>query len=123
MSWYDGFDHWRRVPFSWPEANCCHFCKDMLARQGIHVDMLVPEVQDEAAAKAWLEEQGFASLYDLMVHLFGEPVAPLQARRGDIVYRDDAIGIADRDAWFLSDRGLIAFPLRRCKAAFRVPRG
>jgi hypothetical protein len=120
MSWYEGFDEWRHVPFSWTDANCCHFCKDMVQRQGVTIEIPVPSVADEKEAKKWLHAQGHRSLYHLMVSLFGMPVAPLQARRGDVVYKDGSIGIADRYGWFLSDTGLIAFPLSKCRWAFRV---
>lgn len=125
---YEGLDAWREVPFDWATANCCHFAKDLVERQGFRIGIEVPPVSGPEEALEWLKSEGHQSLYHLMLHLFGKPVAPLQAHRGDVLYRSDTLqggtlGIADRVGWFLSPTGLIPVPLGQCRRAFRVPHG
>jgi hypothetical protein len=123
MSLYEGIEHWRNIPFDWETANCCHFVKDLVSRQGVDVDIQIPVLAGPLEAMEWLRGEGHGSLYHLLCDLFGEPVSPLQARRGDILYRadpDPAIGIADRGGWFLGDNGLIHLSLKRCKWAFHI---
>lgn len=120
---YDGLEHWRNTPFDWQTANCCHFAKDMLERRGVSVPIEIPELSGAEEARVWLRENGHASLYLMLTKLFGRPVGPLQARRGDIVYTDQeagAVGVVDRAGWFLSDSGLISIPLKKCRWAFHV---
>jgi hypothetical protein len=120
-AFYAGIEAWRNVPFHWETANCCHFCADMLFRTTGRV-IEIPSLADEKDMQRWLKEHGHQSLYHCVVSHLGKSVKPLLARRGDIVYRSDdgAFGVVDRQGLFLSDRGLVAFPLSRCNRAFRV---
>ena len=122
---YEGLEAWRHTPFDWETANCCHYAKDLVERQGVPVALVVPSLQGPQDARQWLREQGHGSLYLLLVRLFGRPVRPLAARRGDVLYRNvpmeaGAVGIADRNGWFLSEKGLVEIPLQRCRWAFHI---
>lgn len=128
MNLYDIIRDWQNVPFSWESANCCHFANDVCVRQGFDAGIEVPSVSGPEEAEAWLRERGHRGLYGLLRSVFGNPVAPLQGKRGDLVLRDGdieggAIGVIDRTGLFLSEKGLISVPLGKCRWAFRVPRG
>lgn len=121
---YEGLQYWRTQTFEWPGPNCCHYVKDMLDRQGFAVDFEVPEVSGPEEAEAWLQERGHRSLYHFALTVLGASKGPLQARRGDVMYNSTldagALGIADREGWFLSEGGLIAVPLAKCQRVFKV---
>lgn len=125
MMLYEIIRDWQNTPFSWESANCCHFAKDVCVRQGRAVDIEVPSVAGPEEARAWLHEHGYRGLYGLLRGVLGNPVAPLQGKRGDLVLRGwsvegGAIGVIDRTGLFLSERGLISVPLGNCRWAFRV---
>lgn len=117
---YTGIEAWRSVPFDWETANCCHFVADMLKRTtGRVVD--IPTVTSEDGMREWLTANGHRSLYHAAVAHLGKGVKPMQARRGDILWRasDGALGVCDRQGLFLSRRGLVHIPLTQCTRALR----
>jgi hypothetical protein len=114
---------WQSRPFDWQSANCVHFASDVTRRAwGIEFD--VPHCETPAEAAEWIRAQGARSLYAFLRRLFGQPVAPLQARRGFIAYRKGvglegmALGVVERKALFVSERGLIELPLGEIAGAF-----
>jgi Holliday junction resolvase-like predicted endonuclease len=75
--------------------------------------------EDDMAA--WLNQNGYRSLSEMLRVHFGPPVPALAAHRGDVVYtRDGVVGIADRVAWLVGEHGLITRKLSDCRYAFRV---
>lgn len=113
---------WRQRPYDWQEANCCLFAAEVARCWG--VDIPIPRCETVEDAAEWIRAQGARSLYHYLVQLFGKPSAPLQARRGWIVYRKgiglegSAIGTLDRRGLFVADSGLIDVPLAQCTCAF-----
>ncbi len=113
---------WRDRAYDWDEANCCQFSADIARCWGI--DFSVPSFDTIDDAAKWLRSKGARSLYYYLVKLFGRPVAPLQGKRGFIIYRKgqgldgSAIGTIDRRALFVGDKGLIEVRLGECAAAF-----
>ncbi len=119
---YAVLDDWRDRAYDWNDANCCQFAADIARCWGINYT--VPGFDTTEDAAKWIRKQGARSLYHYLVKLFGEPVAPLQGKRGFIAYRKgqglsgSAIGTIDRRAFFVGDKGLIEVPLGACAAAF-----
>lgn len=119
---YETLRAWRSRPYQWETANCCHFGADIARCWGL--DISIPECQTPDEAAAWIEAQGAKSLYHYLVSLFGRPQAPLQGKRGWLVYRKgqglegSAIGTIERRALFVSRRGLVEIPLGQCAGAF-----
>lgn len=119
---YSVIDDWSHREYDWRTSNCCHFAADIARCSGINI--LVPEFETAEAAADWIRSQGVKSLYHYLVKLFGNPVAPLQAKRGFIAYRKgiglngSAIGAIERKALFVGDMGLIEVPLSACAGAF-----
>lgn len=76
----------------------------------------------ETEARAAIEPK---TLRDVLIEVFGEPVHIAQARRGDVIVRDNdgspAIGIcAGQQSYFVSDDGLAHYPTLEQVEAFRV---
>jgi len=119
---YSVLEDWRARQYDWRNANCCQFAADIAGCWGLDID--VPDCETVEDAAAWIRSQGVRSLYHYLVKLFGKPVAPLQAKRGFIVYRKgqglegSAIGTVERKAIFVSDGGLTEIPLGECAFAF-----
>lgn len=119
---YQTLTEWQNRPYDWRAANCCQFAADIGACWGI--DFKVPPCNDVDEAAEWIRAQGVKSLYQFLVKLMGRPKAPLQAKRGWIVYRKgiglegSAIGTVDRKALFVGERGLIQLPLSECACGF-----
>lgn len=119
---YNVIENWRDSPYNWTANNCCHFAADIAACWGVDIDVPACETADDA--NEWIRSQGVRSLYHYLVKLFGKPKAPLQGKRGWIVYRKgvglkgSAIGVIERKALFVGDNGLIEIPLSQCAAAF-----
>lgn len=119
---YAVIEDWRGRAYDWHESNCCQFVADIARCCG--VDIAVPGFNDAEQAEKWIKKQGVRSLYHYLVKLFGRPVAPLQGKRGFIVYRKgqgldgSAIGTIDRRALFVGAKGLIEVRLGDCAAAF-----
>lgn len=124
---YSVLDDWRNRPYDWQSANCCQFAADVARCSGTDID--VPVFNDVGAAAEWIRSRGARSLYHYLLKLFGGSVAPLQAKRGFIVYRKgrglegSAIGTVDRKAIFVGDGGLIEIPLGECACAFDPSHG
>jgi len=124
---YRALNDWRNRRFDWSAAHCCHFCADVLAAAtGRVIDL--PPTDSAEAARDWLRSQGHASLYHYLVKLFGQPIPPLQAKRGYLVYRSvglegGALGVVDRQGLFLTDHGVIPVGLGDCNKAFRTHDG
>lgn len=121
QAFYEGLDDWRRVPFDWKEANCCVFVADIIERCTGRVIEL-PTVTCEADMLDWLRANGHRSLFHAVRSHLGPSIKPLMAKRGDVLWRGDdgAIGVCDRQGWFVSDHGLVQIPLGRCTRAFRL---
>lgn len=125
-AFYRVLREWQARPFDWHRANCCQFAAEVARCWG--VEHAIPEFETVEEAAAWLRAQGARSLYEYLRRLFGNPVPPLQARRGFIAYRKgvglegSAIGTIDRKALFVSDRGLIQVPLGQIAGAFNPGR-
>lgn len=119
---YSVIAEWQARPFDWPTANCCHFVSDVLRCWGVDTDM--PHCETPAEAAEWIRAQGAKSLYHYLRRLFGNPKAPLQAKRGWIAYRKGVglegamIGAIDRRALIVGDRGLVQFRLGQIACAF-----
>lgn len=118
-AFYAGLESWRNVPFDWQTANCCHFVVDMIQRTTGRV-IEIPTVSSEDEMRAWLDSNGHRSLYHAAKTHLGRGHKPLLAKRGDVLWRgsDGALGVCDRQGWFLADRGLVQIPLSRCTRAF-----
>lgn len=133
---------WRRRAFQLGQADCALFAADVIAtvagRQEIAAlaERLAGTYSTDIA-DAWvaieqlLAENGAARgpgqhpLEALCRHLFGEPVAPLQARRWDVVLGDwgagTSLGICDGHRIVaVGEDGLVWFPLHKASAAWRV---
>lgn len=75
--------------------------------------------RDARSAAAVMRRLGVRSFKDAVTAVFGPPVSPLQARRGDIVMVDNALGIC-RGEWIECLDHMQ--PLRRAECAWRVGR-
>ena len=119
---YSVIDDWRDRSYDWHKSNCCQFAADIARCSGVNID--VPDFDTTEQAAQWIKKQGAKSLYHYLVKLFGKPVAPLQAKRGFIACRKgigldgSAIGVIERKALFVGERGLIEVPLSDCAGAF-----
>lgn len=110
--------------FRWGIHDCCAFAANVVAQiTGRDFMIDFPDYQDEAQANyvmsAWGGVEGIAT------RCLGEPIAPLQAQRGDVVSVDTelgpALGICDGAVvWAAAVRGLVALPLAKARRAWRV---
>lgn len=81
-------------PFEWGQHDCCLFaarCIDAVTGSDWAVDLEL-WYWDESTALAYIKAEG--SIRASVSRRFGEPVAPLLARRGDLVLVDSPIGEA-----------------------------
>ena len=125
-AFYATLREWRDRPFGWQDATCCHFAEACVRAQGVPLPYETPTLQGPQEAAEWLRaETGARSLFDLLRRLFGAPVKSGKAMRGDLALRPGgieagALGVFDRDAWFISEKGLIAVPRSEVRWAFSL---
>ncbi|GJL93419.1 DUF6950 family protein [Hyphococcus sp.] len=114
----------------WGEFDCCTFAFDWVARI-TDLDPMAEyrgryETREEAIRALW--GHGDKTLFGALVRVFGDPVSPAQAQRGDIAFRDDeggAIGIihtigARQIGIFLGDDGFTIVEVKNIDHAFIV---
>lgn len=116
-------------PFEWGEHDCALFAADCVkAMTGADPAEAYRGKYDTArgAAEA-LREHGAGTLLKTLKAIFGEPISPHFAQRGDVVMRDaTTTGICvGRFSWFVGqesgEQGLVHLPTAACRYAFRVP--
>ncbi len=81
-------------PFEWGQHDCCLFaarCIDAMTGSDWEGD-LATCYQDEASALAYIKAE--RTIRESVSRRFGDPVAPLLARRGDLVLIDSPLGEA-----------------------------
>lgn len=112
-------------PFSWGETDCCMFAadwvKELTGRD--YAASFRGKYSDEAGAKRELVKAG--GLVPLISGMLGEPLNPLVACRGDIVWGEyengPACGImAGHAAAFMCDDGVAMKPLDSLKGCWHV---
>lgn len=120
-------------PHVWGEWDCAIWTAAAIEAQ-TGVDLAEPyrgKYNDEASCMRVLREVGPGSLLALAETHFGERMNPINAWRGDVLYRDDhSLGIAygpyglfvgQLGEGELAQEGLIAFPLSEVRYSFRIP--
>lgn len=117
----------RARPFRYGEWDCCVLAADwVLACTG--ADVMAPwrgTYRDKRSAVRILARLG--GLHRTGGHvMLGEPIPALQARRGDVVLREDpalgpALGIClGARAAFPGPSGLVFRPVKECRQAWRI---
>jgi hypothetical protein len=108
--------------FAWGKHDCVRFAAG--AVEAVTGERLLPRVQYRSQAGAYraLKELGFASVAEAVPL---PPVALAFAARGDVVAREDSLGVAvGRDALFVGEEGgepgLVRFPVLTCDRAWKV---
>lgn len=113
----------------WGEVDCCLFAAGWVM-SATGVDPMADyrgeyASQDEALAR--LRATGDGTLIGALTRLFGDPVHPASARRGDIVFRkaDRSVGVvvtigARQAGMFLGEGGFAEVSMRDCDMGFRV---
>lgn len=116
-------------PFSWGEHDCALFSADCVkAMTGFDpAEAYRSKYDDARGAAIALREHGAGTLLRTLKSIFGEPISPHFAQRGDVVMRDArTAGVCvGRFSWFVgeegSTQGLVPLPTAACGYAFRVP--
>ena len=116
-------------PFEWGSHDCALFAADCVkAMTGVDPAEAYRGKYDTAhgAAQA-LREHGAGTLLKTLKAIFGEPISPHFAQRGDVVMLDrTTTGICvGRFSYFVGREegveGLLVIPTAQCRYAFRVP--
>jgi hypothetical protein len=111
----------RRMPFVWGERDCALWAADCVM-DITGIDYAAPfrgQYNDEAGAKKLINEKynGLCAYVD--AHIPTIPVA--QARRGDVVFYNAALGVCfGRYSHFVTYKGLAAIPTSQCERAWRI---
>lgn len=113
---------WECVPFDRATTDCVEFAIDVIAeltgRQIINPE--AGNYVDEATALACVQKHG-ASLREVVSDYMGEEITTSFAQRGDLVLRQNNLGIClGKDAAFRHETGLVLVPMRKCECAWRV---
>lgn len=84
-------ENWRDATFEWGKADCVHFVGAFVEAITGRDELGTWSYDSAASAAKALGDAGYTSLYDALVHRFGEPVPATYAQRGDVVYRDTTL--------------------------------
>jgi len=119
-------------PFSWGERDCCTLAADAVqAMTGDDPYTLWRGKYKSARGAARIVAKA-GGLVGLWTQLLGQPVAPLMARRGDVVVVggvacapgwSEAAGVVDLTGMWIAcagPAGLVSLPLSAAVAAWRV---
>jgi hypothetical protein len=114
-------------PFAWGRHDCCLFAADVVLEL-TGQDFAAPFRGRYATAlgsKRALSRYGQGTIARTVETLLGEGIAPLAARRGDVVLADTEMGPAlgvcvGAVALFAAPKGLAARDLTACRLAWRV---
>jgi len=117
----------RAQPFAWGRHDCCTFAMDCIEAITGEDPMAAfrGRYDDPVSATAVLKSIGKGSLYATLRGVFGNPVPPAQARRGDLVLFKQASGpsvliCAGDRALGPGEAGLLDLPTLSAKYAFKV---
>lgn len=117
----------RRTSFAWGRHDCCMFMADVVAATTGNDPAAAfrHRYSTELGAKRALKRYGAGSLLATATAILGPPVAPLMARRGDVVYATTGLGPAlgicgGPVAYFAAPSGLATLPLATCDHAWRI---
>jgi hypothetical protein len=116
-------------PFKWGSHDCALFAANCVkAMTGDDPVEAFRDVYDTAAGAALaLREHGAGTLLKTMKSIFGDPISPHFAQRGDVMMLDaTTTGICvGRFSYFVGREegrdGLIVVSTAACRYAFRVP--
>lgn len=116
-------------PFAWGSHDCALFAADCVkAMTGVDpAEALRGRYDTQHGAALALREHGAGTLLKTLKAIFGEPISPHFAQRGDVVMLDRATtGICvGRFSYFVGREegveGLVVIPTAQCRYAFRVP--
>lgn len=115
----------RAEPFAWAANDCCTFAAGaVIAMTGVDP---IPEFRGRyatrigaARALRTIADSDLRAVLDVKF----EPVSLGQARRGDLAFAQDSVGvIVGPFAWFVAEAGLERIPLAQWKRAWRVGKG
>lgn len=111
-------------PFQWGVWDCTIFANECVkAVSGRDLSLGIPYSDKIGAARA-IREAGYKTLFHYLTEKLGEPVLPVFARRGDLMFENTRVGICDRDAVFVGQHGekegLFRVPLKSVQWCFRV---
>jgi hypothetical protein len=108
------------APYKWGDFDCCQFAGRWVELASGKDILSGYEYSTKKEAMAILSENG--GLASLISKHLGEPIPPVQAKRGDVVLRDNAAGIcAGRLSYFASEEGGLSQHLTlECDKAWRV---
>ncbi|MEM9881172.1 MAG: hypothetical protein AAF862_18040, partial [Pseudomonadota bacterium] len=111
---------------AWKPFECGHFVAGAIeAMTGQNLKTI--EYSDPETLKVALSESGSKTLYNYMRKALGNPIAVAMARRGDVIYRNEAgqpcLGIlfGKSKAFFLHKSGFAAVHVLECKRSWHVP--
>lgn len=113
-------------PFEYGRHDCCLWAAAAVrAQTGVDVARGLRGYRSARGAARTLISAGFDGIEDAAAALLGPRIAPLLARRGDIVSDGEALGVMWAGcALFVGEgpgvAGLVRVPLRQLKAAWRV---
>lgn len=113
--------------FAWGSHDCCLFAADVV-RAMTGVDHAAPfrgRYSTARGAAMALKRYAGGGLLAAVTRLLGDPVPGVQARRGDVVYAETALGPAigiciGPAACFAAPAGLACLPLSACLHAWRI---
>lgn len=118
----------RDLPFVWGERDCCLWTADVV-RVLTGVDFAASwRGRYRSASGAWRRLARAGGLARVVTDLLGAPIAPLSARRGDVVLAlldsGASLGVVtDRGGAFKATVGISFLPLSGCVSAWRVGHG
>ena len=116
-------------PFEWGSHDCALFAADCVkAMTGFDpAEAFRSRYDTQHGAAVALREHGAGTLLKTLKAIFGEPISPHFAQRGDVVMLDrTTTGICvGRFSYFVGREegveGLLVIPTAQCRYAFRVP--
>ena len=118
-------------PFLWGRHDCCcfaSFCVEAMTGQNPMKDFK-GKYKDEKEALEALKVIGSGTLLETLKGIFGRPVSPHYAQRGDVVYTvfetGPSVGIClGKDSFFVGEdpnkEGLVSFPTREMAKVFKI---
>jgi len=115
----------RDTPYKFPEGDCCNFVADAIVAMtdSDPAANLRGSYHTPAEAKAIIDSHG--GLKELISSFLGEPLGPLCARRGDVVFwngpNGECVGVCvGNDFVTPGDDGLVVRPMTMALKSWKV---
>ncbi len=92
-------EDYKSTPFQWGQHDCCQFsgaCVEAITGQN-PLDKFPTKYINKKGGIEVLKTEGKGSLLKTLVFLFGPPISPAKAKRGDLVFQtnkgDPSVGV------------------------------